>query len=49
MFTGGRGGVKNLTETIPEEALTLKLLVKDIKSTVLNKLSELERNHGPSN
>lgn len=29
-------GKKNLTETPPEEAQTLELLVKKIKSTVLN-------------
>lgn len=33
---------KNLTETIPKEAQTLKLLVKNIKSTVLNMLNELK-------
>lgn len=33
---------ENLIGTTPMEAQTLGLLIKDIKSTVLNKLSELK-------
>ena len=40
MFTGKQK--KNWTQTIPEEAQILKLLVKDIKSTVLKMLGELK-------
>lgn len=35
-------GKKTLTETNPEEAQTLELLVKDDKSTVLNMLNEIK-------
>lgn len=36
------GKNNNLAETITEEALTFELLVKDVKSTVLNMYNELK-------
>lgn len=37
--------IKNLTKTTTEKAPTLKLLVKDIKSTVFNVFSFFETAH----
>lgn len=36
------GKNNNLAETITEEALTFELLVKDVKSTILNMYNELK-------
>lgn len=33
---------ENLTKTMPEEAQTMELLVKDVESTVLSMLNELK-------
>lgn len=34
---------KSMTETNPEEAQNMKLVVKDVKSSVLNMLKELKK------
>ena len=39
---GPSKGKKFLTETIPEEAQTLELLAKDVKSTILLMLTEIK-------
>lgn len=40
---GSSQKIKNLIENISEEAHTLELLIKDIKSSVLNVFSELKK------